>query len=129
MSSPVPILHVTVREAAAALRFSERTVWTLVASGELESFKTCGRRLVPVDALAAFSAAQRATEKERRRRLQVGTPDLRLDREHTENSDGYAENLAETEGFFRRDRDLISRAQRVLVSSHTPTDPPVHHAL
>jgi excisionase family DNA binding protein len=44
----------TVEEATARLRLSERTVRSLISSGELPSVKIKRRRLVPAEALEAF---------------------------------------------------------------------------
>jgi excisionase family DNA binding protein len=43
-----------VREAAARLGVSERTIRALIASGELRSLRVGRRRLVPVDAIADY---------------------------------------------------------------------------
>lgn len=63
----LPTTHVTVREAAAELRLSERTLWQLIGTGELESFKLCGRRMVPVDAIARYVEAERLAWQQRPR--------------------------------------------------------------
>jgi excisionase family DNA binding protein len=43
-----------VREAAATLNLSERTVWSLVKSGELRSVVRAGRRLITKQNIEAF---------------------------------------------------------------------------
>lgn len=55
---------VSAPEAAAALGISERTVWALVAAGELASVRIGRRRLFPQVALAAFVAARQADVSE-----------------------------------------------------------------
>jgi excisionase family DNA binding protein len=49
-----------IRNAARALDMSERAVATLVATGELESFRIGRSRRIPRDALVAFIERQRA---------------------------------------------------------------------
>ncbi len=44
-------LAVTMREAAAMLSVSERSVWTLVNRGELRSFKVGRSVRIPIEAL------------------------------------------------------------------------------
>ncbi len=63
----LPVTHLTVPEAAAALKLSERTVWELIRTEELESFKMRGRRFVPVEAIERFLEAERAAWAQRRR--------------------------------------------------------------
>ena len=43
-----------VRQAAAALNLSERTIWSLVKSGELRSVMRAGRRLILKTELEGF---------------------------------------------------------------------------
>jgi excisionase family DNA binding protein len=43
-----------VQDAAKLLSMGERTLWELIASGELHSIKRGGRRLVPRTALLDF---------------------------------------------------------------------------
>lgn len=42
---------------------TERYVWTLLSTGELESVKIGARRLIPAEAIDAFIARLRADEK------------------------------------------------------------------
>lgn len=51
LSSKNSRLAVTMREAAAMLSISERSVWTLVNRGELRSFKVGRSVRIPIDAL------------------------------------------------------------------------------
>lgn len=55
-----------VREAAVLLGLSERSVWTLVASGDLVSFKSNGSRLVAREDIAAYIEKQREEEQRAR---------------------------------------------------------------
>ena len=52
--STEPAKLLGVREAAARLGVSERTIRELVATGELRSLRVGRRRLVPVDAIADY---------------------------------------------------------------------------
>lgn len=51
--SPPPLLY-TLDQAAQQLACSRRTVYELIASGELESIKVRSARRIPADALTAY---------------------------------------------------------------------------
>lgn len=59
MSYPVP-------EAAVLLGIGERSTWTLVASGELVSFMSGGRRLVWREDIDAYIKARREEDQRAR---------------------------------------------------------------
>ncbi len=46
-------LSYTINETCEALGFSRSTIYALLRSGELESFKWCGRTLIHADVLKA----------------------------------------------------------------------------
>jgi len=52
---PIPVLLVTTKQAAEALQVCERTVFNLLASGELPSVKVRGSRRIFTDDLKAFA--------------------------------------------------------------------------
>jgi len=56
LSYPVP-------ETAMLIGLSTRSVWTLVDTGELPSFKSSGRRLVALDDIKAYIAAKVEAER------------------------------------------------------------------
>jgi excisionase family DNA binding protein len=55
-ASGLPVLMVTAEEAALMLRLSRRTIYLLIASGELASVKVGRNRRVPVDVLREYVA-------------------------------------------------------------------------
>jgi excisionase family DNA binding protein len=55
-ASGLPVLMVTAEEAALMLRLSRRTIYLLIASGEIRSVKVGRNRRVPVDALHEYVA-------------------------------------------------------------------------
>ncbi|WP_433697036.1 helix-turn-helix domain-containing protein [Nocardiopsis sp. CA-288880] len=61
-SGLVPQLAYKVPEAAEALALSVATVWKLVKSGELRSYKVGSSRFIPVAALTEFVEARLAEQ-------------------------------------------------------------------
>jgi excisionase family DNA binding protein len=52
--APVPKMAYTVKESAALSSVSERTIWTLIKSGELKSITVGNRRLIRHEDLTEF---------------------------------------------------------------------------
>ena len=59
MSSPDKLCY-SIKDAALALSISRSKLYELIASGEVQSFRWCGRRLIRADHLA--QAVLRASE-------------------------------------------------------------------
>jgi excisionase family DNA binding protein len=53
--TPIDVLLITTRQAAAALSISERTIYTLIDSGHLSSVKVAGTRRIPLDAVKSLA--------------------------------------------------------------------------
>lgn len=53
-------LAYTIGEAHRTLGIGRTSLYSLIKAGELESFKACGRTLIPADALHAYVARARA---------------------------------------------------------------------
>ncbi|MEU4405033.1 helix-turn-helix domain-containing protein [Streptosporangium sp. NPDC023963] len=51
-----------VKECADSLGIGERTMWDLVNSGEVESVKVQGCRIIPADALVQYMGRLRAEQ-------------------------------------------------------------------
>lgn len=47
-------LAYSIKEAAAAISLSERTIWQMIKRGELPTVKVGGRTLIPADRLRAL---------------------------------------------------------------------------
>lgn len=62
MESPPQLLY-TIPEVAQRLACSQRTVFKLLATGDLESVKMLGARRIPADALTAY--VQRLRDEQR----------------------------------------------------------------
>lgn len=60
-------IAMTIDEAAAAIGVSRRTIYNRIASKDLASFLSCGRRLVRVDALHAMLDADEAKSRPARK--------------------------------------------------------------
>ncbi|WP_261992049.1 helix-turn-helix domain-containing protein [Streptomyces sp. MS191] len=58
-------LSYSVTEAVEATSLGRSTIFELIRSGELESFKFMGRRLIPADALHALINKQRMPQSGR----------------------------------------------------------------
>lgn len=54
MTDPQPPLAYSIREAVRASSLSRSTIYLHITSGSLRSVKVGGRRVIPVDALAAL---------------------------------------------------------------------------
>jgi excisionase family DNA binding protein len=62
-----PRAALRIRQVAAQLNISETKTWSLIARGEIESFKIDGQRRVLVSAVDDYIARQQAADAEARR--------------------------------------------------------------
>ncbi|MGC1301217.1 MAG: helix-turn-helix domain-containing protein [Caulobacteraceae bacterium] len=70
----VPRLTLTIREAALSTGISRSKLYERIAEGDLVSFKSCGRRLVRLEALQLMLANDEAREQARRDNPAIGAP-------------------------------------------------------